>query len=151
MVLDAGLVSRTVCVSTAADLAEVMLADLPVEAFAVPVALHVAPALDAAFVQCTVLVAAAAHSAIAQVADVSWDALIVLGAAHGLADAGNIGVRASHERRRAGAHHAVVHHLALRIWTTGCATFAGVSALIADTGKVVQALFVGPASDLTFV
>lgn len=145
------MVGRTVRVGTAANLAEVVLADLPVEAFAVPVALHVAPALHAALIQRTVLVAAAAHSAVAQVADVSGDALVVLGAAYGLANARDVGVRASHEGRRAGTHHAMVHHLALGIWTTGGAAFAGISALIADAGKMVQALFIGPASNLTFI
>lgn len=145
------MVSRTVRVGTAANLAEVVLADLPVKAFAVPVALHMAPALHAALIQRTVLVAAAAHSAVAQVADVSGDALVVLGAAYGLANARDVGVRASHEGRRAGTHYAMVHHLALGIWTTGRAAFAGVSALIADAGKMVQALFIGPASNLTFI
>lgn len=151
MVLDARLVGRTVRVGTAANLAEVVLADLPVEAFAVPVALHVAPALHAALVQRTVLVAAAAHSAVAQVADVSGDALVVLGAAYGLAYARDIGVRASHKGRWTGTHYAMVHHLALCIWTAGRAAFAGISALIADAGKMVQALLIGPASNLTFI
>lgn len=50
MVLDAGMVSRTIGVSPAANLAEIVLADFPVEALSVAVTLHVTPAFDTSLI-----------------------------------------------------------------------------------------------------
>lgn len=151
MVLDAGLVGRTVSISTASNFAEVVLADFPVKALAVPVALNVAPVLDAPLVQSTVLVAATGHSAVAQVADVTRRALLVVGAADRLPHARNVGVRAADERGRAAAHDSVVDDLAFGIGAAGGASFARISTLVANTGEVVQALFIGSTPNLTFV
>lgn len=151
MVLDAGLVGRTVSISTASNFAEVVLADFPVKALTVPMALDVAPVLDAPLVESTVLVAAAGYSAVSQVADVTWRALLVVGAANCFPHTCHIGMRAADERGRAAADNAVVDDLALGVGAAGGASFTGISTLVANTGKVVQALLVGSTPNLTFV
>lgn len=151
MVLDARLVSRTVSISTASNLAEVVLADFPVEALAVPMTLNVAPVLDAPLVESTVLVAAAGHSAVAQVADVTRRALLVVGAADCLSHTRHVGMRTADKRGWAAAHNSVVDDLALGVGATGGASFTGISTLVADTGEVVQALLIGSTPNLTFV
>lgn len=151
MVLDAGLVSRTVGISTASNLAEVVLADFPVEALSVTMALNVAPVLHAPLVEGTVLVAAAGHSAVAQVADVTRRALLVVRAANCFSNARHVGVRAADKRGRAAAHNSVVDHLALGVGAAGGASFTGISTLVANTGEVVQALLIGSTPNLTFV
>lgn len=151
MVLDAGLVSCTVSISTASNFAEVVLADFPVKALTVPMALDVAPVLDAPLVESTVLVAAAGYSAVSQVADVTRRALLVVGAANRFPHTCHIGMRAADERGWAAADNAVVDDLALGVGAAGGASFAGISTLVANTGKVVQALLVGSTPNLTFV
>lgn len=59
MVLDARLVGRAIGIGTATNFTEVVLADLPVKALTVTMALNVASVFHTPFVQSTVLVAAA--------------------------------------------------------------------------------------------
>lgn len=101
MVFDTRLVSRTVSIGTAANFAEVVLADFPVKALTVTMALNMASIFNTPLIQGTVLVAAAGHSAVSQVTNMSWSALLVVRAAHWFPHTSNIGVRAANKCSRA--------------------------------------------------
>lgn len=151
MVLDARLVGGAIGIGTATNFAEVVLADLPVKALTVSMALNMAPVFHAPFIQGTVLVAAARHSTIPQVADVSWGALLIVRTTHWLSHTSYVGMRTANEIGRAAAHDTVVHHFAFCIGATGGTAFTWISALVTDAGKMVQALLVSAASNLTSV
>lgn len=151
MVLDARLVGRAIGIGTATNFAEVVLADFPVKALTVAMALNVAPVFHAPFVQGAVLVAAARHSTVSQVADVSWGALLIVRATNWLPHTSYVGMRTADELSRAAAHDTVVDHFALRIGATGGTAFTRISALVTDAGKMVQALLIRATSNLTSV
>lgn len=81
----------------------------------------------------------------------SWGAFLIVCTTHWLSHTSYVGMRTANEIGWAAAHDTVVHHFALCIGATGGTAFTWISALVTDTGKMVQALLVSAASNLTSV
>lgn len=80
-----------------------------------------------------------------------WSAFLVVRTTNRFAHASNIGVRAANKLGRTAAYDTMVDHFTLCIGATGGTAFTRISALVADAGEMVQALFIGAASNLTSV
>lgn len=81
----------------------------------------------------------------------SWGAFLVLCTTNWLPYTSYVGMRTADELGWTAAHDTMVDHFALCIGAAGGTAFTWISALVADAGEMVQALFISATSNLTSV